>query len=86
MNTIPTKMVSRVRRDTRYTPDKHLYRENMWIMFMRPKRRVAYVSAHVVRSNSQAWSCGVGTYEVSADYMEVSESICGTTLRASRRL
>ena len=38
MNTIPTKMVSRVRRDTRYTHDKHLYRENMWIMFMRPKK------------------------------------------------
>lgn len=37
MNTIPTKMVSRVRRDTRYTKDKSLYRENMWIMFMRPK-------------------------------------------------
>lgn len=37
MNTIPTKMVSRVRRDTRYTKDKRLYRENMWIMFMRPK-------------------------------------------------
>ena len=38
MNTIPTKMVSRVRRDTRYTHDKHLYRENMWIKFMRPKK------------------------------------------------
>ncbi len=37
MNTIPTKMVSRVRRDTRYTKDKSLYRENCWIMFMRPK-------------------------------------------------
>ncbi len=37
INTIPTKMVSRVRRDTRYTKDKSLYRENMWIMFMRPK-------------------------------------------------
>lgn len=38
MNTIPTKMVSRVRRDTRYTKDKSLYRDNMWIMFMRPKK------------------------------------------------
>ena len=37
INSIPTKMVSRVRRDTRYTKDKRLYRENMWIMFMRPK-------------------------------------------------
>ena len=29
MNTIPTRMVSRVRRDTRYTNDKSLYRDNM---------------------------------------------------------
>lgn len=33
----PIKMVSRVCRDTRFTHDKHLYRENMWIMFMRDK-------------------------------------------------
>ena len=32
MNTIPTRMVSRVRRDTRYTNDKSIYRDNMWIM------------------------------------------------------
>ena len=39
MNTIPTKMVSRIRRDTRYSKDKSLYRENMWIMFMRDKHQ-----------------------------------------------
>ena len=30
--------VSRVRRDNRFTHDKHMYRENMWIVFMRDKR------------------------------------------------
>ena len=30
--------VSRVRRDNRFTHDKSLYRENMWIVFMRDKR------------------------------------------------
>ncbi len=30
--------VSRVRRDNRYTKDKSMYRENMWIVFMRDKR------------------------------------------------
>ena len=30
--------VSRVRRDNRFTHDKHLYRENMWIVFMRDKK------------------------------------------------
>ena len=30
-----TKTISRIARDTRYTNDKTLYRDNMWIMFMR---------------------------------------------------
>ena len=30
--------VSRVRRDNRFTHDKNMYRENMWIVFMRDKR------------------------------------------------
>ena len=30
--------VSRVRRDNRFTHDKAMYRENMWIVFMRDKR------------------------------------------------
>lgn len=30
--------VSRVRRDNRFTKDKLMYRENMWIVFMRDKR------------------------------------------------
>lgn len=86
MNTIPTKMVSRVRRDTRYTHDKHLYRENMWIMFMRPKKEWHMYPCMWFEVTPQAWSCGVGTYEVSADYMEVSGSICETARRASKRL
>ena len=71
MNTIPTKMVSRVRRDTRYTHDKHLYRENMWIMFMRPKKEWHMYPCMWFEVTPRAWSGGVGTYEVSADYMEV---------------
>ncbi len=30
--------VSRVRRDNRFTKDKRMYRENMWIVFMRDKK------------------------------------------------
>lgn len=39
MELTPYKMVSRVRRDNRYTNDKSMYRENMWVMFQRDKRR-----------------------------------------------
>ena len=42
MQLTPYKMVSRVRRDNRYTNDKSMYRENMWVMFMRDKRRFNY--------------------------------------------
>ena len=34
----PARMVSRVRRDTRYTKDKTLYRANLWLFFRRPRR------------------------------------------------
>ena len=84
MNTIPTKMVSRVRRDTRYTHDKHLYRENMWIMFMRPKKEWHMYPCMWFEVTPQAWSCGVGTYEVSI--WRFSGSICETARRASKRL
>ena len=62
MNTIPTKMVSRVRRDTRYTKDKSLYRENMWIMFMRPKREWAGYPCMWFEVTPRDYSLGVGFY------------------------
>ena len=37
--TVPSRMVSRVRRDTRYTKDKTLYRANMWLFFRRARRQ-----------------------------------------------
>lgn len=39
MNLIPTKMVSRIRRDTRYSKNKQMYRSNVWCMFMRDKHQ-----------------------------------------------
>lgn len=86
MNTIPTKMVSRVRRDTRYTHDKHLYRENMWIMFMRPKK--SGICIHVCGSRSLR-KRGRAASEHTKSRQTIwrfSGSICETTRRASRRL
>ena len=62
MNTIPTKMVSRVRRDTRYTKYKSLYRENMWIMFMRPKREWVGYPCMWFEVTPRDYSLGVGFY------------------------
>ncbi|MBQ2775039.1 MAG: DUF2461 domain-containing protein [Clostridia bacterium] len=71
MNTIPTKMVSRVRRDTRYTKDKRLYRENMWIMFMRPKHEWRMYPCMWFEVTPKSWFCGVGNYDAPAELMEI---------------
>ncbi|MCR4436018.1 MAG: DUF2461 family protein [Clostridiales bacterium] len=35
--TIPSKLISRVRRDTRFSRGKSLYRDNAWLVFLRDK-------------------------------------------------
>ncbi len=62
LNTIPTRMVSRVRRDTRYTKDKSLYRENMWIMFMRPKHEWVGYPCFWFEVTPINYSMGIGFY------------------------
>lgn len=62
MNTVPTRMVSRVRRDTRYTKDKSLYRDNMWIMFMRPKHEWQGYPCMWFEVTQSAYSLGVGFF------------------------
>lgn len=71
MNTIPTRMVSRVRRDTRYTNDKSLYRDNMWIMFMRPKNEWRGYPCMWFEVTQSAYSLGVGLYGSEAGLMQV---------------
>ncbi|MBQ6266440.1 MAG: DUF2461 domain-containing protein [Clostridia bacterium] len=62
MCTIPTKMVSRIRRDTRFTKDQSLYREHMWIMFMRPKHEWENYPAFWFEVSPNGYSMGVGLY------------------------
>ena len=63
MNTIPTKMVSRIRRDTRYTKDKHLYRENMWAMFMRDKHQWRGYPCMWFEVTPSSYSYGIGFFD-----------------------
>ena len=74
INTIPTKMVSRVRRDTRYTKDKSLYRENMWIMFMRPKHEWRGYPCMWFEVTPNNYSMGVGFYGDEPGLLEVYRS------------
>ncbi len=55
--------VSRVRRDNRFTHDKRMYRENMWIAFLRDKRaNDGCVPAFYMDFSLQGAEWGVGFY------------------------
>lgn len=59
---VPTKMVSRIKRDNRFTKDKHLYRENLWTMFMRDKQALPYYPCMWFEVSQTGYSGGIGTY------------------------
>ena len=68
-----SKMVSRIRRDTRFTKEKYLYRSNLWINFKRrsdtpPPWPWPYMWFEI-RPEEDDWSCGVCAYEMSPAYM-----------------
>ncbi len=71
MNTIPTKMVSRIRRDTRFTKDKSLYRENIWIMFMRDKHQWRGYPCMWFEVTPTSYSTGIGIYGAEPGLMSV---------------
>lgn len=57
--TVPTRMVSRVRRDTRFTKDQTLYRANMWLFFRRPKdTQYDAVPAFYLEISPEYWGYG----------------------------
>lgn len=68
---IPWKMISRIRRDTRYTKDKSLYRENVWVMFMRDKKANPYIPCFWLEIFPDRYTCGVGTFYTNATYLSV---------------
>ncbi len=62
MNLDPARMVSRVRRDTRFTKDQHLYRENLWIMFMRQKNEWPHYPCMWFEFTPRGYSLGIGLF------------------------
>lgn len=71
MNLVPTKMVSRIRRDTRFSKNKHLYRENVWCMFMRDKHNWNYQPCMWFEIFPGSYNYGVGMFRTDAEYLEV---------------
>lgn len=68
--TDPVRMVSRIRRDTRFTNDKTLYRDHLWIMFMRNKHQWKNYPCMWMSVEQQSWDYGVGMYFVDTKYQE----------------
>ncbi len=68
--------VSRVRRDNRYTKDKSMYRENMWIVFMRDKRAWDWcVPAFYIDFSLKGAEWGMGFYGVTPALMKALRGI-----------
>lgn len=70
MNLIPTKMVSRIRRDTRFSKNKDLYRSNVWCMFMRDKHLWKRQPCMWFEFYPEFYSYGIGTFRTDTLYLE----------------
>ncbi|MCM1363903.1 MAG: DUF2461 domain-containing protein [Faecalibacterium sp.] len=75
MNLIPTKMVSRIRRDTRFSKNKDLYRENVWCMFMRHKHEWKYQPCMWFEFMPGGYSIGVGMFSPEPRYLDVYRKV-----------
>lgn len=62
MITTPSKLISRVRRDTRFTRDKTLYRDNVWLVFLRDKTLMSTSPCYWFEISQKGSSYGVGYY------------------------
>jgi len=72
MNLAPGRIVSRARRDTRFTKDKRLYRDNIWITFTRPKEEpmVWPCMWFEVKPEQGEWNAGVCVYAAEPAFMQ----------------
>ncbi len=71
---IPTKMVSRIRRDTRYSKNKEMYRSNVWCMFMRNKHEWRFMPCMWFEAFPDHYSYGVGLFHAQPSDLEVFRS------------
>ena len=69
MNLVPSKMVSRIRRDTRVAKNENMYRSNMWAMFMRDKYAWGYFPCMWFEVQPGGWSCGIGIFNSDPKFM-----------------
>ncbi len=64
------KSIARIRRDTRFSQDKSLYRDNPWISFMREKKLYNGLPAFFAEISPNGLFYGCGYYQASTESME----------------
>ena len=67
----PVRMVSRIRRDTRFSKNKALYRDNIWIMFMRSKQDYKFLPCMWFEVTQNFYSSGIALFRSLPFLMEV---------------
>lgn len=63
------KTISHLRRDTRFSHDKSMYRSNMWFTFKRPKKNWIDAPAYFFEFGPDWWHYGLGYYSASPTTM-----------------
>lgn len=71
----PRRMLSRIRRDTRYTKDKTLYRDHAWITFGRMKGEFATRPVYYFEITPEYWSYGCGYYQAPPVEMQLAREM-----------
>lgn len=64
------RTLSRIYRDTRFSRDKSLYRDNMWLVFMRDKKQYGGFPGFYFDMNPFGFSYGMGYYQTSPGTMD----------------
>ncbi len=72
---IPTKMVSRIRRDTRYSKNKEMYRSNVWCMFMRNKHEWRFMPCMWFEVFPDHYTYGIGMFQAQPSDLEVFRKV-----------
>ena len=68
--TEPYKVLSRVRRDTRFTKNKDLYRDHAWLTFRHAKQNLGSSLCYYFEIEQDSWGYGVGFYKIPSDVRE----------------
>lgn len=67
---IPYKALSRVRRDNRFTKNKDLYRDHLWLTFRHPKKHLSDSLCYYFEVEQEGWGYGIGYYAIPSNIRE----------------